>query len=108
MKVADSQTKPAAYRMRESPKQRNAHLTIAQIEDMHFYEISIKMELRHMEHQTKIFIKEAKETQELFMKLEKERAESPEPEAPFKSQLFYNTAEGLFCFLKQLHAVKGK
>ncbi len=73
-KVADSQTKTTAYRIRESPKQRNTLLTIAQIEDMHFYDISIKMELRHMEHQTKIFIKEAKETQELFMKLEKERA----------------------------------
>jgi len=87
---------------------------------MHFYDIDIKMELRRMEHHMKTLNKEARETQELFEKLEKERNGNPQSEASSKSQLLYNTAyeilikcsmeevEGLSHFLKQLQAAKGK
>jgi hypothetical protein len=78
------------------------------------------MELRRMEHHIKTLIKEAKETQELFEILEKERSGNPQPEESSKSQLLYNTengiliictmeeVDGLSHFLKQLQAAKGK
>jgi hypothetical protein len=76
-RVVDSQIQTIIHRNRESAKIENVHPTVAQIEDMHFYNINTKMELRHMEHHTKTLIKEAKETQELFEKLEKQRSGDP-------------------------------
>ena len=76
-RVVDSQIQTIFHRNRESAKIENVHPTVAQIEDMHFYNINTKMELRRMEHHTKTLIKEAKETQELFEKLEKERSGDP-------------------------------
>jgi hypothetical protein len=76
-RVVDSQIQTIIHRNRESAKIENVHPTVAQIEDMHFYNINTKMELRRMEHHTKTLIKEAKETQELFEKLEKERSGDP-------------------------------
>jgi hypothetical protein len=63
-RVVDSQIQTIFHRNRESAKIENVHPTVAQIEDMHFYNINTKMELRRMEHHTKTLIKEAKETQE--------------------------------------------
>jgi len=73
-RVVDSQIQTIIHRNRESAKIKNAYPIVAQNEDMHFYNINIKMELRRMEHHIKTLIKEAKETQELFEKLEKERS----------------------------------
>jgi hypothetical protein len=87
---------------------------------MHFYNINTKMELRRMEHHTKTLIKKAKEMQELFDTLEKERSGDPQSEDSSKSQLLCNTAykilikcsteevESLSHFIKQLQSTKGK
>jgi hypothetical protein len=119
-RVVDSQIQTIIHRSRESTNSRNVHPTIAQIEDMHFYNINTRMELGRMEHHIKTLIKEAKKTQELFEKLEKERSGNPQPEGSSKSQLLYNSAyeifikcsmeeiEGLSHFLKQLQVAKGK
>ena len=119
-RVVDSQIQTIIHRNRESAKIKNACPSVAQIEDMHFYNINIKMELRRMEHHIKTLIKEAKETQELFEKLEKESSGNLQSEDSSKSQLLCNTAyeilikcsmeevEGLSYFFKQLQSAKGK
>jgi hypothetical protein len=105
-KVVDFQIQTKIHRKRESTKPRNVHSTIAQIEDMHFYDINIKMELRCMEHQFKTLIKESKETQELFEKLEKERNGNPQSEESSKSKLLYNTAYEILikCSMEEVEA----
>ena len=75
-RVVDSQIQTIIHRNRESAKIENVHPTVAQIEDMHFYNINTKMELRRMERHTKTLIKDTKETQELFEKLEKKEVET--------------------------------
>ncbi len=73
---------------------------------MHFYDINIKMELRCMVHQFKTLIKESKETQELFEKLEKERNGNPQSEESSKSKLLYNTAYEILikCSMEEVEA----
>ena len=61
-RVVDSQIQTIIHRNRESAKIKNAYPSVAQIEDMHFYNINIKMDFRRMEHHIKTLIKEAKET----------------------------------------------
>ena len=73
-----------------------------------------------MEHHTRTLIKEAKKTQELFEKLEKERSGDPQSEESSKSQPLCKTVyeilikcsmeevEDLSHFLKQLQSTKGK
>jgi hypothetical protein len=119
-RIVDSQIQTIIHRNREPAKTKNAYPTVAQIEDMHFYNINTKMELRCMEHHTRTLIKEAKETQELFETLAKERSGDHQSEESSKSQLLCNTAyeilikcsteevEGLSHFLKQLQSIKGK
>ncbi len=119
-RIVESQLQTVTYRNREPTRNRNAHLTIAQIEEMHFYNVNTKMELRRLEHHTRTLIKEAKDTQELFKALEQERSRIPQPEEPSNSQLLCNIAyeilikcsteevESLSYFLKQLQATKGK
>jgi NifU-like protein involved in Fe-S cluster formation len=59
-----------------------------------------------MEHHMKTLNKEARETQELFEKLEKERNGNPQSEASFKSQLLYNTAYEILikCSMEEVEA----
>jgi hypothetical protein len=119
-RIVEPQFQTTTYRNRELTRNRNAHLSITQIEGMHFYNIKTKMELRRLEHQTRTLIKEAKDMQELFKALEQERSGAPQPEEPSNSQLLCNIAyeilikcsteevESLSHFLKQLQATKGK
>jgi len=73
---------------------------------MHFYDINIKMELKRMEHHMETLNKEARETQELFEKLEKERNGNPQSEASSKSKLLYNTAYEILikCSMEEVEA----
>ena len=119
-RIVESQLRTVIHRNREPARNKNAHPSIAQIEEMHFYNINTKMELRRREHHTRTLIKEAKDTQELFEALEQERSGVSQPEEPSNSQLLFNIAykilikcsteevECLSHFLKQLQATKGK
>ena len=118
-KIVEPQFQTTIYRNREQTRNKNAHLPIIQIEGLHFYNISTKMEIRRLEHQTRTLIKEAKDTQELFKTLEQDDGPS-QPDEPPNSKLLCNIAyeilikysteeaEGLSHFLKQLQATKGK
>jgi len=71
-KIVEPQFQTTIHRNRELTRIKNAHLPIVQIEGLHFYNISTKMEIRRLEHQTRTLIKEAKDTQELFKTLEQD------------------------------------